>query len=179
MPSKHRIRGSPPPPCVSEIYVSRKPATTRRANTMKKTRTRTVMFALLTICISGVLLPTDGFASLNSIACRAIKRGCYGDCAGGSDACYGECDKSFASCMGFTTTRGKQQTPPPSCTGIRCTLPIRNPPTTVSDPVHPPRHPIGPVKPVGISNPGNTNTGNSGPVILLRKNAPGDHGHGH
>jgi hypothetical protein len=58
-------------------------------------------------------------------------------------------------------------------------LPIHNPPTTVSDPAHPPRHPVEPVKPVGVSNPGNTNTGNSGPVILLRKNAPGDHGHGH
>jgi hypothetical protein len=55
---------------------------------------------------------------------------------------------------------------------------LKEPPTTVSDPAHPPRHPVEPVKPVGVSNPGSTNTGNNGPVIRLRQHDSGGHGHG-
>lgn len=131
-------------------------------------------FALLTICALGVLLPTESFADLTGIACRAIKRGCLGDCGiNPTQECAGGCDTAYAYCILDGATK-KQQTPPPPCTGVRCTIRNPHPPTTVSDPTQP-RRPVKPkpVKPVSVSNPNKTGTGNSEPVILLRKNEPG------
>jgi hypothetical protein len=152
---------------------------------MIKLPNRTNGFALVAICCAlGVLSPTESFASLNNIACKAIRRGCNADCNAGdqSQSCYDQCLKNYQNCFAAGATK-KQQSPPPPCTGIRCTLRPTHPPTTVSDPAHPPRHPIEPVNPVGVSNPNKTESGNSGPVILLRKNDSGGggqgHGHGH
>jgi hypothetical protein len=132
--------------------------------------------ALLAICSLGILLPTESFATLNDVACRALHRSCYKQCAqsGGKQTCYDFCDDDALACHSSGLT--KQQTPPPPCTGVRCTLPKSNPPTTVGPPARKPR-PVQPAKPVGVSNPGNPNSGNNGPVILLRKNNSGGSGH--
>jgi hypothetical protein len=151
-------------------------ATTRGGDIMIEFRIKMIRLSLLAACCSlGVLIPTNSYADLNGIACGAIHRGCLSGC--NTDRCIADCDANYISCLVPATK--KQQTPPPPCTGVRCTLPVHNPPTTVSDPAHPPRHPVRPVKPVGVSNSGNTNTGNSSPVILLRKHESGQHGQGH
>jgi hypothetical protein len=143
---------------------------------MTKRRTRVNRLALLVICSFGVLAPTVSFANLNSIACRAIWRGCRHGCH--TDQCIDDCNYSVIQCL--SAGLNKQQTPPPPCTGVRCSLPVHNPPTTVSDPNPPPRRPVAPVtpvKPVGVSNPNKPTTGE--PVIMLRKNDSGGQGHGH
>jgi hypothetical protein len=150
---------------------------------MIDTRIRIVVGAtVLTACALGALWPTAGLANLAEIACQAIKNDCDRGCDEVTNvlACYKNCGAEYQDCVHGHTT--KQQTPPPPCRGIHCTLRPTHPPTTVSDPAHPPRHPVEPVKPVGVSNPNKTNTGNGGPVILLRKNDSGNgqgHGHGH
>jgi hypothetical protein len=137
---------------------------------MIKSPNKTNRFALVAICCSlGVLLPTESFADLNDIACRAIRRGCNADCNGGdkSQACYQQCLKNYQDCtLGVTK---KQQTPPPPCRGIHCTLRNPHPPTIVGEPTRTPR-PVTPVNPVGLSNPNKTT---NAPVILLRKNDSG------
>lgn len=154
---------------------------------MTKLPNNTNRFALAAICcLLGVLSTTESFANLNSILCRAIRRGCNADCNAGdqSQACYQQCLKNYQDCFAGVTTK-KQQTPPPPCTGIHCTLRPTHPPTTVSDPAQPPLHPVEPVKPVGVSNPNQPTTGNNEPVIQLQKNSPGGSGgsggqeHGH
>ena len=128
--------------------------------------------ALMAMCCAlAVLLPTESFASLNNIACKAIRRSCNADCSAGdqSQACYSQCSSNYVSC--FRGEQNKQQTPPPPCTGIRCGLRGANPPTTVGPPARNPA-PVKPVQPVGVSNPNKTSTGNA-PVILERKNDPG------
>ena len=131
---------------------------------------------LAIFCSSGVLLPAEGFANLNSMACRAIKRGCYDGCNGGtqSQACYDQCRNSFIDCVaaGANPTTNKQQDPAPQpCKGLHCTL---LPPPKTTDPTAP-RHPIttakptAPFKPVGNSNP----SGPSNPVIFERQNGSG------
>ena len=142
---------------------------------MAKLRSRMNRLSLLAICSFGVLWPTVGFASLNSIACAAIYRGCKQGCT--TDQCVEDCQYESIKCQLAGTTK-KQQTPPPPCTGIHCTLRNPTPPTTVGQPNRKPR-PVTPVKPVGVSNRGNNNTGSSGPVILLRQHDSGGHGHGH
>jgi hypothetical protein len=142
---------------------------------MTKSRTKMNGLALLAICFA-VLLPTTSFADLNSVVCRAVHRGCNAGCH--TDACFEACDMAYLDCR--TRPASKQQTPPPPCTGVRCSLPVHNPPTTVSDPNPSPRRPVAPVKPVnpgGVSNPNKPTTGE--PVILLRKNDSGGQGHGH
>jgi hypothetical protein len=140
----------------------------------------TNIFALAAICcLLGVVLPTRSFANLNDIACKAIRRGCNADCnhGDGSQACYDQCLRNYQSCARGATN--KQQTPPPPCEGIHCTLRNPHPPTTVGPPARKPR-PVKPVNPVGVSNPNKTNSGNSGPVILYRKNdSGGGQGKGH
>jgi hypothetical protein len=130
---------------------------------------------LAAICGLSVLLPTASFATLNDIACNAIWRGCLGHCT--TQACTDRCDSNERQCL-VGLPSAKQQTPPPPCRGIRCTLGNPHPPTTVG-PTTPRPRPVRPVQPVGVSNPNKTNTGNSGPVILLRKNESGGQGHGH
>jgi hypothetical protein len=138
------------------------------------TRLRSSMKRLswLAICSLGVLWPTVSFASLNSIACAAIYRGCKAGCT--TDQCVKDCQYDSINCQLAGATK-KQQTPPPPCTGIRCSLPVHNPPTTVSNPNPKPGGTIKPVGPVNVSNPNKT----SGPVILLRQHDSGGHGHGH
>ena len=147
---------------------------------MTKLPNNTHRFALVVICFFlSLQSPTESFASLNDIACKAIRRGCNADCNHGdsSQACYDQCQTSYLSCASGATK--KQQTPPPPCTGIHCTLRNPHPPTTVGPPTRKPR-PVRPVKPVGVSNPNKTDTGNSGPVILYRKNDSGSgHSKGH
>lgn len=151
---------------------------------MTKFRIKTNMFALVAICALSVSLPNTSFANLNDIACNAIWRGCLDKCGShATQTCTANCDTRRSECA-LGLPNSKQQSPPPPCRGIRCTLRPTHPPTTVSDPAHPPRHPVEPVKPVGVSNPDKTGTGTSGPVILLRKNDSGggqgqEHGHGH
>ncbi len=149
------------------------------SNTMIKSRSKMNRFALVAICCSlgVVLLPTDSFANLNRIVCSAIKRGCYGSCNNGdqSEACYNQCRLDFNACMAAGSTT-KQQTPPPPCRGIHCSLRNPHPPTTVGQPTRTPR-PVTPVNPVGLSNPNKTT---NAPVILLRKNdSGGGQGRGH
>jgi hypothetical protein len=143
---------------------------------MMKLKNRTNRIALMAICCAfGVLLPTEGFADLNNIACKAIRRGCNSDCHdnGGSQSCYGTCLSNYQNCAAGVGTK-KQQTPPPPCTGFRCTLHNPHPPTTVG-PTPPPPRPYQPVAPTGLSNPNKTSTGNN-PVILERGHESGGHG---
>lgn len=147
---------------------------------MTKFRVKTNRFALVAICCSlGVLLPAESFASLNDIACNAAWRGCLGNCGatGNKQACTDRCDSRRSDCsLGASTS--KQQTPPPPCRGIQCTVRCPNPPRTVGPPNRKPS-PVQPVKPVGVSNPNKTGTGNA-PVILERKNdSGGGQGRGH
>jgi hypothetical protein len=149
-------------------------------NAMRKNRIKTTMFALATTCVLSVLLPTESFAALINIACDAVWRNCLGNCGatGNKQACTDRCDTRRDDCV-IGDTPPKQQTPPPPCTGIHCTLRNPHPPTSVGPPTRKPR-PVKPVKPVGVSNPNKTNTGNSGPVILYRKNgSDGAQGKGH
>lgn|ERR1041385_4330175 len=132
--------------------------------------------SFLAICCLGLLLPTVGLAlprTLSDIACDAIYRGCMDNCTahGGSESCYRQCASRRVDCD-VPAPLSKQQTSPPPCRGIRCTLRNAQPPTTVGTPNRKPR-PERPVHTGGISNP---NTGNGAPVILLRKN---DSGQGH
>jgi hypothetical protein len=130
----------------------------------------------LSALLLAALLPTESFATLNDIACHAIRQGCYSNCTHGDEACFKQCADAWFDCIEPVTKRG--QTPPPPCTGIHCTVGNPHPPTTLGPPTRKPR-PVKPVKPVGVSNPNKTNTGDSGPVILLRKNDSGGQGHGH
>ena len=149
----------------------------RGGNTVIKSRVKLNRFALVAICCSlGVLMPTESFANLNNILCRAIKRGCLGDCNQNdqSEACYSQCISNYVSCV--SGVKNKQQTPPPPCRGIHCTLHNPHPPTTVGPPTRKPR-PVNPVKPVGVSNPNKTPPA---PVVLFRQNdSGGGHGRGH
>jgi hypothetical protein len=52
------------------------------------------------------------------------------------------------------------------------------PPTTVGPPAREPR-PVEPVKPVGVSNPNKTGSGNGGVILLRKHNDSGGRGHGH
>jgi len=143
--------------------------------------------ALAAICALSVLLPDKSSAAirtLNDIACDAIWRGCLNKCGqgGNTQSCTGKCDDSRTECQEGRPT-SKQQTPPPPCTGIHCTLRNPHPPTSVG-PTTPRPRPVKPVQPVGVSNPNKTNTGTGEPTILLRKNDSGggpgqEHGHGH
>jgi len=143
-----------------------------------KTNTLTTL-AFAAICGLSVLLPNESFASLNDIACNAAWRGCLGNCGatGNKQACTDRCDSRRSDCsLGASTP--KQQTPPPPCRGIQCTLRNPHPPTSVGPPNRKPS-PVQPVKPVGVSNPNKTGTGNA-PVILERKNdSGGGQGRGH
>jgi len=144
---------------------------------MFKFRIKVIGLALLVICSLCVLFPTVSFALLRDRACAAIWRGCVGKCTGGggNQSCYDNCDAKQGKCIAAGDTK-KQQTPPPPCIGIRCTLPTSHPPTTVGPPARKPR-PVQPAKPVGVSNP---NQPNNGPVILYRKNeSGGGNGRGH
>ena len=118
---------------------------------------KTIKLASLAIFALYILLPTNSFADLNGIACKAIKRGCLGDCGKNpSQECAGGCETNYAYCIIGGTTK-KQQTPPPPCNGVQCTIRNPHPPTTVSDPANP-RPPVKPkpVKPVSVSNPNKT-----------------------
>jgi hypothetical protein len=55
---------------------------------------------------------------------------------------------------------------------------VKNPPTTVGPPTREPR-PVHPVKPVGVSNPNKTDSGNGGVILLREHNGSGGRGHGH
>jgi hypothetical protein len=150
---------------------------------VREFRVRLTRFSFLAICCLGPLSPTVGFAlprTLSDIACDAIWRGCNDKCTahGGSESCYNRCNSNRVACdVGGPIT--KQQTPPPPCRGVRCNLPVHNPPTTVGQPTHPPRHPVRPVKPVRPVSVSNPNTGNNAPVILLRNKDSGGQGHRH
>ena len=154
----------------------------RGGSTMTKLPNNTNRFVLAAICcLLGVLSTTESFANLNSIVCRAIRRGCNSDCNAGdqSQACYQRCLLNYQDCAAGVATK-KQQTPPPPCSGIHCTLRPTHPPTTVG-PTTPPPRPVKPVNPVGVSNPNKPTTGNE-PVIQLQKNdsgGSGGQGHGH
>jgi hypothetical protein len=150
---------------------------------MTKLPNSTNRFALAAICcLLSVLSTTESFASLNSIACRAIFNGCKADCDGGDISCYNICRQNYLDCR--NAALNVQQTPPPPCTGIHCTLRPTHPPTTVG-PTTPPPSPVKPVNPVGVSNPNKPTTGNNEPVIQVKKNSPGGPGgpggqeHGH
>lgn len=163
---------------------------------MMKFRIKIKTFALATlaltaICALSVLLPNESLAArrtLIDIACDAIWRGCLNKCGpgGNTEACTVKCDNSRSDCVLGGTSPSKQQTPPPPCTGIHCTLRDPHPPTSVgpTTPLPRPVKPVKPVEPVGVSNPNKTNTGTGEPTILLRKNDSGggpgqEHGHGH
>jgi hypothetical protein len=137
---------------------------------------KTNTFALAVICALGALLPTESLADLNNIACRGIWRSCIAKCgaSGGAQSCYDTCDDNRFLCE-RAPTQGKQQTPPPPCTGVRCSLPDPHPPTPVGQPAPQPHpgKPVNQVNPVSVSNPNKTNTGNSGPVLLDRQNGSG------
>src|SRR5580704_1182351 len=142
---------------------------------MNNSQTKLIRLALVAMTVFYVSLPVESFADLNGIACRAIRRGCLGGCGRSpSQSCAGSCENDYANCIIAGVGTKKQQSPPPSCTGVRCTLRNPHPPTTVSDPSQPPPavKPT-PVKPVGVSNPNKTDGGNGEPVILLRKNETG------
>jgi hypothetical protein len=141
-------------------------------------RFKTGAFALAVICFAfAALWSPASFAALNDIACNAIWRGCLDKCGshGNTQACTDKCDDSRLNCsLGVSN---KQQSPPPPCTGIQCTLRNPRPPTTVGQPTRKPS-PVQPVRPVGVSNPNKTDGGNNAPVILERKNDSGERGHG-
>jgi hypothetical protein len=143
---------------------------------MMKFRIKTNTVALAAICALSVSLPNESSASLNDIACNAIWRGCIDKCGlvGNKEACLEKCDNARGDCTLGVSNR--QQTPPPPCRGIHCTLRNPRPPTSVG-PTTPRPRPVKPVEPVGVSNPNKTNTGASEPVILLRKNDSGGQGH--
>jgi hypothetical protein len=143
-----------------------------------------VPLALVAICALSVLLPNKSLAALNDIACDALWRGCLNKCGpgGNTQSCTDKCDNNRADCQAGRPDK-KQQTPPPPCTGIHCTLRPTHPPTTVG-PTTPLPRPVKPVNPVGVSNPNKPTTGTGEPTILLRKNDSGggpgqEHGHGH
>jgi hypothetical protein len=143
-----------------------------------------VPLALVAICALSVLLPDKSLAALNDIACDALWRGCLNKCGpgGNTQSCTDKCDNNRADCQAGRPDK-KQQTPPPPCTGIHCTLRPTHPPTTVG-PTTPLPRPVKPVNPVGVSNPNKPTTGTGEPTILLRKNDSGggpgqEHGHGH
>jgi hypothetical protein len=151
---------------------------------MMKFRIKTNTVALAAICWSlGTLFPTESSASLWSIACNGIYRDCIRKCGtwgGGGESCYERCEDDRSYCL-IENTPAKQQTSPPPCYGAGCPLRNRHPPTTVGQPT--PKPPLGKptqVNPVSVSNPNQTNTGNSGPVLLYRQNSTGGgHGKGH
>jgi hypothetical protein len=145
--------------------------------TFPVTRLRLSRFAAVAVCALCVLSATESLADLNRIACDAIWRGCLADCRGAGTNCYRSCGRDRIACWNAGLT--KQQTSPPPCTGVRCSLPVHNPPTSVGQPTRPPGYPVRPVKPVKPVSVGNPNTGNSPPVILLRKNDSGGQGHRH
>jgi hypothetical protein len=143
-----------------------------------------VPLALVAICALSVLLPDKSLAALDDIACDALWRGCLNKCGpgGNTQSCTDKCDNNRADCQAGRPDK-KQQTPPPPCTGIHCTLRPTHPPTTVG-PTTPLPRPVKPVNPVGVSNPNKPTTGTGEPTILLRKNDSGggpgqEHGHGH
>src|SRR5260370_1449718 len=70
------------------------------------------------------------------------------------------------------------QPPPPPPAQLFSPGRSRPPPQRVG-PTTPRPRPVKRAEPVGVSNPNKTNTGTSGPVILLRKNDSGGQGHGH
>src|SRR5580700_10055889 len=129
-----------------------------------------VPLALVAICALSVLLPDKSLAALNDIACDALWRGCLNKCGpgGNTQSCTDKCDNNRADCQAGRPDK-KQQTPPPPCTGIHCTLRPTHPPTTVG-PTTPLPRPVKPVNPVGVSNPNKPTTGTGEPTILLRKN---------
>lgn len=55
---------------------------------------------------------------------------------------------------------------------------LKNPPTTVGRPTRKPR-PVHPAKPVGVSNPNKTDSGNGGAILLRKNDSGGRQGHGH
>ena len=154
---------------------------TSRGNTMMKFRIKIKKFALArlalaAICALSVLLPDESSAAIRNlidIACDAIWRGCLNKCGQG-----GNTQSCTVSAMPVPQNvvqerpPSKQQTPPPPCTGIHCTLRDPHPPTSVG-PTTPLPRPVKPVEPVGVSNPNKTNTGTGEPTILLRRNDSG------
>jgi len=139
-------------------------------STMIKISVKANKLAIAAVCSTlSTLFPTESFADLNDIACRAINRGCIDKCGllGGKEECYDKCDYDYVTCSNSGLT--KQQTPPQPCRGIHCSLRNPHPPTTVGPPTRRPP-PVKPVKPVGVSNPNKTT---NAPVILLRKNDSG------
>src|ERR1700760_2732119 len=96
--------------------------------TFPATRFRLTRFAAAALCALGVLSATESFASLNDIACNAIRRGCWAGCRGLGSDCYQSCEIDHSACT--HPGPSKQQTPPPPCTGVRCSLPVHNPPRT-------------------------------------------------
>jgi hypothetical protein len=93
------------------------------------------------------------------------------------------CSKSSSKCYivdgckdGWCNVWASRRNPTDPNKGIG-TGRTKSPPTTVGNPRHPPRYPVKPVKPVGVSNPNQTDKSN--PVILLRNNDSGSQGHGH
>lgn len=151
-------------------------STKSRPGTMTKLSIKTNIFASAAICCAlSALFPTESFADLRNIACRAIRSGCYTNCSKyGRQDCYDQCDEDFAHCV-FDNLQ-KQQSSPPPCRGIHCTFRNPHPPTTVGPPTRKPS-PGQPVKPVGVSNPNKTT---NAPVILDRQNdSGGGHGRGH
>jgi hypothetical protein len=140
-----------------------------------------IRLAVAAICGLGTLAPGKSFADLNNLACNALWRGCLANCGAGgnTEACTEKCDDNLAICTNSGSLT-KQQTPPPPCTGVKCSLRNPHPPTTVSNPPATPRRPVrpAPAKPGGVSNPNQTSTSN--PVILERKNdSGGGQKHGH
>src|SRR5580704_19504497 len=146
---------------------------------MNNSQTKLIRLALVAMTVFYVSLPVESFADLNGIACRAIRRGCLGGCGRSpSQSCAGSCENDYANCIIAGVGTKKQQSPPPSCTGVRCTLRNPHPPTTVG-PTAPPDRPTKPVNPTGFTNPNQPSTGN-GPVILERGHeSGGGGGHGH
>src|SRR5690348_15689702 len=93
-------------------------------------------FALVAVCALGVFMPTDSRATLWTLACHAIREGCFDACD--DNYCFNKCRSDYDACIHRQAT-AKQQTPPPPCRGFHCTLRHPRPPTTVGTPTRKPR----------------------------------------
>lgn len=149
---------------------------------MMKFRVKIVALVALAVGALGfsALLPSASFATLNDIACNAIWRNCLGNCGatGNKQSCTDRCDSRNQDCLvGRPSSKQQSQTPPPPCTGVRCTLPKAHPPTVASPTTNKRPRPVKPAEPVGVSNPNKTTTGNNGEILLRKNDTGGDHKH--
>ena len=159
-------------------------ATTKVSSMMKLWPTKrpavlslaTLSFAFLVS--SGFL--TDAWALCNTHKCVSGMSACIDWCFDhnktikSQKSCYAKCDTYWVN--GASKVGRPDPTNPTK--GTIGPGRLKNPPTTVGPPTRKPR-PVHPVKPVGVSNPNKTDSGNGGAILLRKNDSGGRQGHGH